>query len=191
MGATEYNIPQITGLSGSQTFCIEMSVSALMDNVGITFDEIWIYPASSTVFIEDFPQANSPPAMPPGWWDEYNVIFTANGTDSAYLVKDTPDNWGSTTSNTMTLNIDSNPIISVMVNSVDASTGNVLYVNNGAGDILIASGMGVGVHNYDLRTAPTNWSGSQTFHLRLVVQTGTAGTGTRFDGVTIGSFNQY
>jgi hypothetical protein len=188
VGPVDIDIPAQTGWSGSKSFYIEMLLESGLSSVGVRFDEIWICPSGSTGFAEDFPLAGSPP---PNWFIEYNTVFTGNGTDSAYLVKGATDNWGSATSGTMTVNVDTHGTLSVFVNNVDASTGNQLYVHeSGQSDLLVDSGLGAGVHNYNLRAAPVNWSGSKTFYIRLVVQTNTAGTGTRFDGFSVGSFNQ-
>jgi hypothetical protein len=186
-GITDINIPAKTGWSGVKSFYLEIVIESTTPNTGTRFDEIWVYPSSAQGFTEDFRTSGTPPG---GWFHEYNVTFAANGNDSAKLVTNAGDAWGSATSNTQTLNVDTFGVVTVVVTEVDPSTGNKLLVHEtGQSDIQIASGIGVGIHNYDLKSL-TGWSGTKSFYLKLVVESSTAGKGTRFDQVSIGAVNQ-
>jgi hypothetical protein len=185
-GITEVNIQSVTGWTGPQTFYIQILLESGSANLGVSFDEMLIYPSGSVGYASDFNLAG---ALAPTWHIEYNAAISSNST-TAYVTEGTGDLWGSVTSDTMTLNIDNYYILSVVVNQVIASGNRVFVHESGQSDIQISGGVGQGVTNIDLRAAPLSWSGTKTFYLRLVVEPGSPNVGTQFDGITIGSFNQ-
>jgi hypothetical protein len=146
---------------------------------------MWLYNQNSDGLVEHFRQTGNPH---PGWWNVYNAQMVGDGTGKADLLYQPVDaeQWGYVNSNTFTdFDIDSYPTLHVVITNVDASTGNQIRVNDGSGPIVIGSGLGVGVHDFNVKTI-TGWSTPKTFHFELVVQSATAGTGTRFDELKLG-----
>jgi hypothetical protein len=128
----------------------------------------------------------------PGWNNVYNAQLVGDGTGKADLLYQPVDSaqWGYVTSGTFTnFDIDSYPNLRVVITNVDASTGNEIWVNDGSGGrFQVAGGLGVGVYDYNVKTL-TGWSTPKSFYFELVVQSTTAGTGTRYDELQLYNLN--
>ncbi|MCD4813825.1 hypothetical protein K8S19_09070 [bacterium] len=188
-GIYEYDIKTITGWSGIQTFAIVLTVESATNGLGTRFDELVIYEQGSyTPYLEHFEEAAGQPG---GWWDETNdssnnAEIDGNGLDSAYVTEVGPDVWGKVLSDTMTLNLDTYGYLCTVVTAVDSGTSYKVSLKLSSGPTLydLYAGNGTGKYCFDIKAA-TSWSGSQTFSIVLISETGTNGLGARFDEIKI------
>ncbi len=152
---------------------------------GTRYDEIWIYNSGSDGYVEHYEED---PGQPGGWYTGHNGQILTNGDDSAKVTFGAGDVWGIVYSDTITLDVDGNNNMRVVVTGVDSGTGNKIFLKEtGQDSILISQYFGPGIYNYDIKSI-TGWEGSKEFIIELIVEQGTAGpaTGTRYDEIKIG-----
>ncbi|MCD4813708.1 hypothetical protein K8S19_08465 [bacterium] len=186
VGEHDVDVQSATGWTSPKSFFVELIVQSSTPGTGTRFDEIQFYNQNTNGMVDHFRLTGNPH---PGWFNVYNVEMTGDGTGKVDLLYQPADSatWGYAASNTFTnFDIDTYAHMRVVITNVDASTGNEIWVNDGAGDrIQVASGLGVGAHNIDI-DAITGWSSPKSFFIELIVQSSTPGTGTRFDEIKIG-----
>lgn len=187
--------------SGTKTFAIQITIESSVSNQGTRFDEITLYNGDTTAYTEDFEETSaiSPPG---GWWETVNSNMTTSGTGSTRLetVAASPVYCEVETNNNLSLNFDTHHFLSVVVRDIDtvpSTPGNIFFLQeyvagspSGARKE-IARNLGKGIHSDIDINASNPWTGTRTFSIIVVVESGgVASSGMQLDRIKIGPEGQ-
>jgi hypothetical protein len=187
--------------TGSKTFAVEVVVEAALGNSGkgLRIDEMQLYGGGTTSFAEDFDETTAGQSPPGGWFEVVNADIAASGTGSARLqtVAASPAYCEIESNNDHQLDFSTHHFLRIALAQVDAGIGNIFYLQEYASGSPvgarkeIARNLGKGVHAGIDINATDPWSGTKTFSVIMVVESGgIAGKGMQVDEFRIAPENQ-
>jgi len=183
LGVTDMDFPMPTGWSGVKTFFIEIVIETATGGMGARFDEIWIYPENYAKYAAHFNEAAGKPG---GWWEVYNASIQNNGQDSAKAsLAAYPPSYCQITCDTQHgVDLDVYRRLKYVITGVDPSTGNIIKLHNITLGQEAELGRGLGAGS-DYLPIPAGWHGTVDIYIEIVIESGSAGVGTRFDEIAI------
>jgi hypothetical protein len=188
--------------AGTKTFAIEVVVEAAQGSSGsgLRIDDMQIYGgADAASFVEDFDETTAGQSPPGGWWEVVNADLAASGAGSVRLeaLGASPVYCEIESNNDHQLDFSSRHFLRLVLPAVDTDIGNIFFLQEYVGGVAtgsrkeIARNLGPGVHSGIDINATDPWTGTKTFSVIMVVESGgVAGKGMQVDSMRITAENQ-